>query len=337
MSMTESPEATTATPEPIIGTIVGVVAAQYLMVANEVGVFEQLGEDALTAGELAERTGLPTRSARILADSLAAWGVLEKAEERYRNGPATLAFLSGGTPMDLRPYLRMAHKVLYQRWGQLEDTFRGGGGAHAEQFHVSDETQRIISEGIQSLTAPSAAMLAASVDFGGFDRLLDVAGGPGNHLQAVLQRYPQLHGTLFELPSVAAQARERLAPLLDDGRAEVVEGDVFEDPLPTGHDVALVSQTLHLFTPEPNKALLRRIRDSVGHGTRLLLVDMWTDADRTEPRPAALSAGIFYQLTGGDVYSVDEAREWLAETGWAFLGHRPLAGPESLIEAEAIQ
>lgn len=56
MSMTESPEATTATPEPIIGTIVGVVAAQYLMVANEAGVFEQLGEDALTAEELAERT-----------------------------------------------------------------------------------------------------------------------------------------------------------------------------------------------------------------------------------------------------------------------------------------
>lgn len=110
---------------------------------------------------------------------------------------------------------------------------------------------------------------------------------------------------------------------------------MFEDPLPTGHDVVLVSQTLHLFTPEPNKALLGRIRDSVGRGARLLLVDMWTNTDRTEPLPAALSAGIFYQLTGGDAYSVAVAREWLAETGWAFLGHRPLAGPESLIEAEA--
>lgn len=333
-SVTET-EPTTVTPEPIIGTVVGVLGAQYLLVANEVGLFEQLGEDALAAEELAERTGLPARSARILADGLVVWGLLEREGAGYRNGPTAAAFLRGGTPIDLRAYVRMAHRILYPRWGELEATMRAGGGDHVEQFHVADEAQRILSEGIESLTAANAARLAEAVDFGAFGRLLDVAGGTGNHLQAVLERHPGLEGTLFELPPVAAQARQRLAPLLDAGRATIVEGDVFEDPLPGGHDVVLVSETLHTFTPEPNRRLLRRIRQAVDVGARLLLVDAWTNAERTEPAPAVLSAAIFYQLTGGDTYPVDEARAWLAETGWRFVDHRPLGGPSSLVEAEA--
>lgn len=111
---------------------------------------------------------------------------------------------------------------------------------------------------------------------------------------------------------------------------------MFEDPLPGGADLVLLSHTLHLFTPEPNTALLRRIRERVDGGARLVLVGFWTNADRTAPVPAVLSAGEFYRMAGGDVYSADEAQAWLAETGWRLLDHRPLAGAASLIEAEAV-
>lgn len=326
---------TPATPEPIIRTVTGIMAAQYLMVGNEVGLFEQLGDDAYTAEELSEQTALPSRSARIVADALVACGLLNKDAGRYRNSPSTLAFLSGHGPADLRPYVRMAHKVGYPGWITFEETIRAGGGGQDKLFHTSDETQRIMSEGIAAMTALGAAALAGSFDFTRCNRLLDVAGGAGIHLQTVLQRYPELRGTLVELPPVAAQARQRLAPLIDAGRAAVVDGDVFEDPLPLRHDLVLLSHTMHLFTPEPNQELLRRIRKSVVRGARLLLVDFWTNAEHTEPVWAALAAGEFYRLTGGDVYSVHEAQDWLAQTGWEFHGHRPLAGPESFIEAAA--
>ena len=38
----------------------------------------------------------------------------------------------------------------------------------------------------------------------------------------------------------------------------------------------------------------------------------------------------------GDVYSVDEVRSWLAPNGWRFVFHHPLAGPGSVIVAEAV-
>lgn len=335
MSTTASADATTASPEPIMRTLLGLAAAQYLMVANDAGVFEQLGDDALTVEELATRTQVPVRSVRILADALVACGFLEKDGGRYRNGPVAATFLSGRTPVDLRPYVRMAHKIDYPAWGRFDEVIRAGGEtAGDELFHVSGEAQRVMSEGIAALTSLGAAALAGAYDFGRFGRLLDVAGGAGIHLQTVLEANLQLDGTLFELPPVAARARQRLEPLIDAGRATVIEGDVFEDELPTGHDVVLVAHTLHLFTPEPNRELLERIRKSTDRGARLLLVDFWTDAEHTEPAPAALLAGEFYRLNGGQAYSVDEAQAWLAETGWRFLEHRSLAAPSTGEQAQ---
>lgn len=322
-------------PEPIIGTMGGIMAAQYLMVANEVGIFEALADEELSLDELVARTELPERSVRIVSDALVALGYLEKGDGRYRNTPVTFTFLSGCTPADLRPYVRMAHRVEYARWGDFEDVVRAGGRAGVDVFQTPSEQQHILSEGIAAMTGPAAMQLAETYDFGRFNRLLDVGGGAGFHLQAVLDRYPDLGGTLFELQPVAALARYRLAAFVDAGRAEVVDGDIFDDPLPSGHDVVLLCHIIHLFTPDRIETLLRRIRDRVEAGAHLLLVDFWTNAERTEPTGAVLSAGIFYGISGGDVYSVEEAEAWLARTGWTVVGHRPLAGPQSLIEAEA--
>ncbi|MGI9032366.1 MAG: methyltransferase family protein [Acidimicrobiales bacterium] len=66
------------------------------------------------------------------------------------------------------------------------------------------------------------------------------------------------------------------------------------------------------------------------------LADFWTDPTHTEPLHAALMAGEFaVHMRHGDVYSVEEVRGWLAETGWRFDRHAGLAGPQSVVVAEA--
>jgi hypothetical protein len=64
-------------------------------------------------------------------------------------------------------------------------------------------------------------------------------------------------------------------------------------------------------------------------------VDLWTDPTHTQPPFAALMAGEFLLDAGGEVYSADEANTWLQETKWSVLEHKRLAGPTSLIVAEA--
>jgi hypothetical protein len=52
---------------------------------------------------------------------------------------------------------------------------------------------------------------------------------------------------------------------------------------------------------------------------------------------AALMAGEFAaQVKDGDVYSVEEIGQWLPTAGWRFLEHAPLAGPVSVVAAEAV-
>jgi O-methyltransferase domain/Dimerisation domain len=324
------------TPEVIFDIASGFMAAKHLFVANEVGLFAGLAAGPVTLDELAGKTGITRSRLRVLADAMVTLGLVERDGDRYHNGGVANAFLSGGGPADLRPFLRFWDRLSYPTWLGFEETVRTGQGQSS--MKLSAEQERIFLEGVEAIQAAPASALPGAYDFGGHQRILDLGGGTGSWLVAVLQRYPQLQGTLFDLPQAAGVARPRLAEDPAATRAEVVEGDFFRDPIPDGHDVVLIANVMHLFSPEHNVELLRRTRERVPDRARLLLADFWTDPTHTDPPLAALMAGEFLVITGeGDVYSEQETSAWLAQTGWQALERVPLAGPISLVVAEAGQ
>jgi SAM-dependent methyltransferase len=218
-------------------------------------------------------------------------------------------------------------------WTKLEAAVRTGQGQGT--MELSGEQQRIFSEGVEAIQAVPAMALPTTYDFSRHRRVLDLGGGTGSWLMALLRHYPGLEGTLLDLPNAAAVARQRLAGDPAAQRAQVVAGDFFKDPIPSGHDVVLIANVIHLFSAAHNRELLRRTRAHVPDGARLLLADFWTDATHTQPPFAALMAGEFFVITGeGDVYSEEEARDWLQESGWRAVERKPLAGPISLLVAE---
>ncbi len=320
-------------PSPIMQLASGFMAAKHLFAANDLGVFEALGDGPATLDALAARTGLTVRAARISADAMVALGLLERDGDRYHNGGAAAAFLSGRGPGDLRPFLRFWDRVSYPVWEGLADALARGPAK--EIFALDDELQQVISEGIEAVLAGPARALGGAVDLSAHRRLLDIGGGTGSWTIAVAQSYPHLHATVLELPTVAELARARIADAGLDDRIEAVAGNAIEEELPSGYDVFLVANLVHYFSPEQNRELLTRIRRVAEPGARLLLADFWTDPTHTQPVHAALMAGEFaVHLHNGDVYSVDEIADWLASTGWRFVQHAPLAGPQSLVIAE---
>ena len=324
------------TPEPIFQVASGFMAAKHLFVANEVGLFSALSAGPSTLDELAGKTGITRGRLRVLADALVALGLIERDREDYRNGAVAEAFLSGTGPADLRPFLRFWDRLSYPTWLGFEEAVRTGQGQSS--MKLSPEQERIFLEGVEAIQAGPAAALPGVYDFTGHERVLDLGGGTGSWLLAILRSYPQLQGTLFDLPEAAAVARPRLTENGVGKRAQVAEGDFFQDPIPEAHDVVLIANVMHLFSPEHNLQLLKRTREHVPDRARLLLADFWTDPTHTEPPLAPLMAGEFLVITGeGDVYSEQEASEWLAQTGWRVLGCKPVAGPISVIVAEASQ
>jgi ubiquinone/menaquinone biosynthesis C-methylase UbiE len=327
--------ATAPNPEPIMRLASGFMAAKLLFAANELGIFEVLADSPTTLDGLAARTGLTRRAARISADAMVALGLLEREGDTYRNGVAASDFLTGRGPGDLRPFLRFWDKLSYPAWRDLADSL-SRGPAH-EIFELDDSLQEVASAGIEAVLAGPARALPEAFDFGAHHRLLDVGGGTGSWSIATAVRYPHLRATVLDLPAVVKIATERVATAGLTSRIDVRTGDAMSEPLPTGYDAFLLANLIHYWSPEDNHTLLRRLRAAAEPGSHLLLADFWTNATHTEPLHAALMAAEFAaHLRDGDVYSVDEIRTWLGDTGWRFITHTPLAGPQSLVVAEAI-
>ncbi len=324
------------TPDILFQLATGFMSAKHLFAANELGLFEKLSEGAATLDDLAKRLGLPRNTTRITADAMVALGLVERRGDLYQNAPVAAAFLSARPLADLRPFLRFWNRLSYPRWVRFEEALRKGHGVYGA-LKFTEEEQKIFNEGVEAFSGRGAEAMAAAYDFGRHRRLLDLGGGTGSFLLAALRRHPRLRCTLYELPAAAAVARQRLAGSPHAAQIEIVEGNFLSDPIPEGHDAILVANVVHALSPENNHALLRRTRERVAPGARLLLVDLWTDPTHTEPVFAALMAGEFLVMSGeGDVYSEVEAREWLGKTGWREVEFKSLTGPASLIVAEAV-
>src|SRR5919202_1162280 len=207
--MTAAGEPTVVTPDSLFQIASGFMAAKHLFIANEVGLFEHLAGGPATLDDLADRTGIARRRLRIVADAMVALGLLERTDDQYRNGAVAATFLSGATPTDLRPFLRFWDRLSYPTWTKFEAAVRTGQGQST--LALPDEEQRIFSEGVEAIQAGPAQALPATYDFSRHRRLLDVGGGTGSWLRAILRRHPDLHATLFELPAAPALARQQLA------------------------------------------------------------------------------------------------------------------------------
>jgi hypothetical protein len=322
-----------ATPDLVFQTATGFMMSKHLFAANDLGLFEKLADRPLTLDELASDLGIPSRTARITADAMVALGFVEKRDNRYQNSPVSQTFLSGKTPADLRPFLRFWNHISYPQWQHLEEALRTNRAVRGD---LDPDQQRIFSEGVAAITAGPAHAMAEKYDFARHQKVLDLGGGVGEFLVPILDRFPHLKGTLFELPPVAEVAKDALATSPVGSRIEIVAGDLFEDPLPEGHDALILAHVVHYFDPARNLELLRGIRERVSAGARLLIVDFWTNPQHTEPLFAVLMAGEFLTNVGGDVFSEEEGKGWLRESGWEYVQTIPLEGPNSLIVGEAI-
>jgi SAM-dependent methyltransferase len=211
---------------------------------------------------------------------MVALGLLERVGDLYRNDPVAATFLAGGGPADLRPFLRFWDRISYPAWTDLAQAL--ATGPTQEVFELDDELQEVVSAGIEAVLAGPAAALPKVVDFTGHRRLLDVGGGTGSWTVAVARSHPHLEATVLDLPVPAEMARQRMEAAGLAGRVTAVAGDAMAGELPPGHDVFLVANLVHYWSPGTNLALLQRVRRAAEPGARApgrLL-------DRPPPHPA---------------------------------------------------
>src|SRR4051794_14257383 len=196
-------------PDRIFEIAQGFMASKHLFAASALGVFEALGEGPVDLDGLAARTGLTRRTARISADVMVALGLLERHGDRYANSPVAARFLSGATPVDLRPLLTFWDRLSYPAWEDLAGAL-GSGRPAREIFEIDDALVPIMSAGIAAATAAACHALPAAAGLAAAGRVLDIGGGTGSWSIALAAADPTLTATVLELADVARIAREQV-------------------------------------------------------------------------------------------------------------------------------
>lgn len=125
-----------------------------------------------------------------------------------------------------------------------------------------------------------SAELTDIYDWGSVGHVIDVGGGNGTLLAAILTGHPHLRGTLVDLPGPAAAADAKLAEQGLANRCEVVARSFFE-PLPGGGDVYVLCEVLHDWSDADAGAILGRCATAAGDRGAVVVIERLLERETT--------------------------------------------------------
>jgi ubiquinone/menaquinone biosynthesis C-methylase UbiE len=303
------------------GMINGHIPSMLVSVAAKLHVADHLREGPQPVAALAAATKTHEDSLYRLLRALTEIGVFSEEPARtFRLNEAGELLRS-----DVQGSLRASAEVAGEPWmrgpwGALLHSIQTGdtafdhvyGTGTFDWFAENREEATLFDTWQAANTDAGARAVAAAYDFSTAQSVVDVGGGFGALLTAVLQRSAGAKGVLFDLPHVIAQARTRFDPALAP-RVEFVPGDFFK-AVPSGHDIYLMKYILHDWNDERSRAILASTRTAMGGRGRLLVVEVIVNPPN---QPGGKVGDIFMLVrTGGRNRTEPEYRDLLARGGF---------------------
>jgi hypothetical protein len=246
---------------------------------------------AVDSEKLAKQAGLhPLSTVRALR-ALTAFGVFrELAPGTFANSEASTLFRDGG---GLRNSALFATSEQFLKSAMaLGHSLDTGQAAHDhalgqkvwEYFRDHPEDNEAFNRGLAEIRTDEQAAIAAAYDWAGVKSVVDVGAGAGALLASIVAGNPGVRGILFDRPDVLPDAEHLLKTRGVRERCELVAGSFFE-PIEVKGDVWILSQVLHDWPDAECRTILKRCRERMSSGDRLLVVEM-------VPVPGQPDAGI---------------------------------------------
>jgi O-methyltransferase/methyltransferase family protein len=274
---------TDASPPPatLLQMMTGYWVSQALHVAAKLGIADLLADGPVDCKDLAAATDTHAPSLQRVLRALASVGVFTEVTPGSFALTPLAELLRTETPGSMRALAIMYAEEQYRAWGELLHSVRTGKMAFNHQFGVGyfeylaqhPEADRVFNEAMTGWTHQLVGAVVDTYDFSPFKTIVDVGGGYGALLAAILQRNPDTQGVLFEQPHVVARAEEQLVAAGVADRCTCVGGDFFV-AVPAGGDAYVLSQILHDWDDERCVAILERCRQAMPDHGKLLVVEL---------------------------------------------------------------
>jgi hypothetical protein len=303
----------------------GYQLSQALYVAAKLGVADVLAAGALDVDAAADAVGARSPELRRVVRALVATGVFTELEDGRIALNAAAAALQIDAPANTRDVVINFGEEMYRAFGELLHTVRTGETAFETVYgqplfdyytsHPAAEASG--SARMRARSLPVTAELVASDLVQGISSMIDVGGGTGTVVTAILEAHPDLRAVLYERPTVLPLARDYLTAHGVEDRCDVVAGDFFAS-VPDGADLYLLKSVLHDWDDDRCVTILRNCRAAMHDTARLVIVEFVLPERMTaDPAllPAALLDLIMLTYAGGRERTETEFAHLLEQAG----------------------
>ena len=319
--MPDAPDS--ASSRSLAAIIDGYLTTQLLYVAAAVGLADQLAAAPRSSQDLARATGIDAATLQRLLRGLAAEGVLTEEPD------GAFALTDLGQPLrsdhpgSLRGaalargelYLAAAAHLLPAVQAREIPFDRAYGQPLFDYLGAHPPAEAAFQQSMAARAARDRVDLLAAYDFTGVCHVVDVGGGNGAMLAAILRAHPHLQATLMDRPETIILARENLADQGFEDQISLAEGDFFE-AVPPGGDCYILSRILHDWDDARARRILEVCHAAMAPGARLLLVEAVLP-ERAVENPAAIRMDLhMLLLLPGRERTAAEFAELLQGTGF---------------------
>ena len=314
--------------------------SQAIEAAAELGIADALAAGPLTGGELARRVGADPDAMNRLMRALISRGVFRQRRDGTYALNALADTLRADAPVSMAGaamfYGSPQHR---EHWSMLAESVRTGKATipalRGKGFfdYLTDDAQlaALFNAAMTSISEMAEQTIVAAYDFTPCRMIVDVGGGHGRLLAAILSAAPTARGVLYDLPDVVSAAPAQLHKLGVAGRVRIEAGSFFED-IPAGGDTYVLKHIIHDWPDDEAVVILRKLRAACNATATVLLVELvipehdrdfigkWADLE-------------MLQGVNGRERTAAQYRTLLERSGFKMTRVVPTASPFSLVEA----
>jgi len=320
----------------------GFRAFQMVVAACRLQIPDLVAAGPKTAEELASSTGMHASSLRRMLRALTAWSFFDElADGRFASTPLSDQFRAD-TP-GFRNLAIMLSEEGYQAWGEIMYTLRTGkpayvhlyGKSHWERLAENPEMSAHFNAAMVEISNRVGGAFVSAYDFAGVRTVVDVGGGNGAMLAAILRAHSEMRGILFDLAQGLAGAGESLAAAGVANRVTLEEGSFFE-LVPSGADLYLLKFIIHDWDDDQSLAILQNCRRAMNGSAKLVILERRLP-ERIENPDEGLSPlmGDVHMMVilGGKERTTNEYRDLLARAGLQMTSVVPIGSDFCAVEA----
>lgn len=281
----------------------GAFAAQAVYAAARLGAADLLVDGPRSAEDIADAAGADAPSVRRLLRALVSLDIFREEEDgRFSQTPLSETLRKD---MHVGPWaIMLGSPFVWLPWGRLYDGVMTGTCAFHQVFATPfdeymaahPEEAEAYDTAMNTGASRASSAVVAAYDFSGFKNVVDVGGGRGALLAAILEACPGTRGVLFDLPGVLADP-EKLQVSRLGGRCAVESGDFFER-VPAG-DALVLKSILHAFGDQQASLVLHNCHQALDPGGRLILIEtVLRPIKEPSPQKALMDLMMFTLTTG---------------------------------------